>query len=767
MKMHLLKRKQICALILAVVMSMSLIACGSKPAGQQNSDNVTEAVEFVYVPEYIEMENADEMVLYSMQILGNSMYFFNYSFDEETLTSTTALCEYSFESGQMTELPAQIPEERSVNNFRVDDAGNLYTVEYQWMENENTFESTELYFLCKYDAQGNSVLNQEISDIVKKDDEYAYVNAFTTDAQGRYYLSLDDTILLFDENGQHKGEIVNDDWIQGMGTDREGKVYITAYDSSSAGGCLLKELSFESKSIGQSYQNFPGSNGNGTLVSTTEGKFLVNDGSRLYEYDKETQEAGVLLTWLDCDINGTYVNNVGVLSDGRILAVINDWNTGETEMAYLTQKSASEVPVKTPITIGTLYDNQQLQAAAVAFNKTNDTYRINIKTYMDSNNWSDTSWQDAINNMNSDIVSGSNCPDILDLSGLNIEQLASKGVFDDLTPYMEKSTILNKEDFVESVVNAYTFDGKLVCVPSTFSLITVAGKASEVGEEMGWTLEEMMAYAQEHTDAMVFDYAAKSDMLYYLLSFNQKQFVDWTTGECKFDSDEFVHLLEFANRFPDEYSWTEEQASTPVKLQAGEVLLYMADVYDFESIQQYDAMFDEQVTFIGYPNAEGNSGCYLTGEQMYAIASKSQNKDAAWTFIESCLAEGASDMYSFGFPSKKADLEKQMEEVTKVEYLTDENGEVMLDEEGNPIILNGGGSVGYGDWEYTYHVVTQEEADRVMELIRVAQPVFIANDEIIEIVNEEAEAFFKGKKSAEDVAGIIQSRVKVYVSENM
>ncbi len=40
------------------------------------------------------------------------------------------------------------------------------------------------------------------------------------------------------------------------------------------------------------------------------------------------------------------------------------------------------------------------------------------------------------------------------------------------------------------------------------------------------------------------------------------------------------------------------------------------------------------------------------------------------------------------------------------------------------------------------------------------------NDEITNIITEEAEAFFKGQKSVSDVAGVIQSRVQVYVNEN-
>ena len=38
-------------------------------------------------------------------------------------------------------------------------------------------------------------------------------------------------------------------------------------------------------------------------------------------------------------------------------------------------------------------------------------------------------------------------PDILDLSNLDVKELASKGVFEDMTPYLEKSSVLSKDDF--------------------------------------------------------------------------------------------------------------------------------------------------------------------------------------------------------------------------------------------------------------------------------------------------------------------------------
>ena len=80
---------------------------------------------------------------------------------------------------------------------------------------------------------------------------------------------------------------------------------------------------------------------------------------------------------------------------------------------------------------------------------------------------------------------------------------------------------------------------------------------------------------------------------------------------------------------------------------------------------------------------------------------------------------------------------------------------------------DGTSSISYGDWEYSYHIPTQEEVATLKELISVAEPSSATgNDEITNIITEEAEAFFKGQKSVADVAKIIQGRVQVYVNEN-
>lgn len=760
--------KRAVAAVLAAGMAFTMTGCGKSDKQESQTDSL--AKEFVYVPEYISLGHEGEVNFYNMYASNDKLYYFGTTYDEAAMSSETTLYSYSLQNREENVIPVNFGENRNVNNFAIDDKGNIYTYEYEWLEEPDENGQTERNILAKYDAQGQTIAEQDITYIVHEEEESAYVNSFAVDGEGRLYLTSESVIWLFDADYNFQGKISiadNIGWLNGIGTGKDGKVYISYYDQTSTDGKLaLTELDFAGKKLGKSYNGFPYGNGGGNLMVGEEHDFLINDGSKLYGYNMENGETEEILSWLDCDINGSYVDKVAAVSDGKLVAMIRNWDTDETELALLTKTKTAELPQKQEIVIGTLYDVQGLQAAAVDFNKSSDAYRIKIKTYIDSNNWTENSWSDALMQLNNDITSGSNCPDILDLSQVDMKQLAAKGVFEDLNPYLEKSSVLSKEDYLESVLACWTYDNKLLSIPESFRLSTIVGKSADVGTEMGWTVDELIAYAQKHPESNLFDGETKASIMYSMLAFEQDAFINWESGECKFDSDEFKKILEFVNTFPTEFDWESDQRSTPVKIQAGDVLLNMVYIYELTSIQEQDAIFNEPITFIGYPSENGGSGCYIQGNESYAITSKSNNKEGAWAFIEHYLSTERGDMFSWGIPSRKADFEKKIEEATKVEYLLDENGQQILDEEGNPIMEGGTSSIGYGDWEYTYHNPTEEEINRLRELIEVAQPATNANEAIMNIINEEAEAFFQGQKSVDDVASIIQSRIQVYVNEN-
>ncbi len=761
-KRHGIFRK-VCALASAAVLSLSLAACGN------SSGDGAQAKEWIWVPEFITVDE-ENVSYYDMQLVGDALYSTSYIYDEAAGTGYNSICRYSLTDRNMTSVPLSWSGEEenwNLNRGSFTEDGSMYGIVNAY--NEDYTESTT--YLCKFGADGKQVFCKDVTDLMAD----SYPEMVALDGQGRIYVSADTNVLLFDGEGNSQGKVSLDaggnGWIRSIGSDKSGKMYVCYYNND---GYDLAEIDFDGKKLGANYDNFNGGNGSGKLGPRIDKDFIIQDGNKVYEYDLKTQKQEELFSWIDSDINGNYVQTFGMLEDGRFLAVTMDWESNDNGIALLTKTRASEVPQKETIVLASLYGGYDVQSVAVKFNKANEKYRISIKTYVDYNSWDgddyEAMWADALNRLNNDITS-SNCPDILDLSGLNTEQLVAKGVFEDLNGFLEKSDKVKREDFVENVLNSYTFDGKLISIPYSFQLQTVAGKASDVGSEMGWTAEDLIAYADAHPNAQLFDNMSKSQIMMYLMMYNQDAFIDWTAGECNYDSDEFKSLLQFVNRFPDDVDYNSDDASTPSKIQRGQVLLYEMNLHNFEEVQLAEEIFQGDATFIGYPTMDGSAGCMLVASQTFAITSKSGQKDGAWEFIEEFLAQEVDPDRGFsgwGFPTMKSLLNDMAEEAVKIEYWTDENGELYFDENGEPVVMGTGGGFSYQDgWSYEYRKCTQEEVDKVFELIDVAKPVSNSQgDEIMNIINEEAEAFYKGQKSVDEVASIIQSRVKIYIGEN-
>ena len=93
------------------------------------------------------------------------------------------------------------------------------------------------------------------------------------------------------------------------------------------------------------------------------------------------------------------------------------------------------------------------------------------------------------------------------------------------------------------------------------------------------------------------------------------------------------------------------------------------------------------------------------------------------------------------------------------------DGDIMLDVNGDPMIQPKV-TWGYDDWECEVYAATPEQVQAVRELIDSSVAATNNDETILNIIQEEAQGYFEGQKSAQDVANVIQSRVQTYVSEN-
>jgi len=774
-------KKKILVLICSIMVFAVITSCGS--SNGNTNDKIEESkkaqqTEYVYVPEFfdwgIEVSDNDWINTYGMT---NGYMIGLYSTpDMETYRTKQSVLALSLENQTLLQIPIELPgDNQYVNTFTITKEGSVYAVVEEHSFDEETGKEQ---YACKLVNLAQDGSLSEIADLTYLKEEieeksgYFYINSIAADTDGAIYVSCERDVIVFEKTGEEAFRVAASTWINNMGNMPDGSVYISYYGE---GTYEIAVIDKGKKGLGTVYEASSSMNGYFTVA---EGNILYySDGMGVRRLNLETGDNIEVFKWLDSDLNGQYVETVVNLDEESFVAYYRNWNSNEENFVKLTKTDRSQLAEKEVITLATLYANSSdLQEQIVNYNRKNDTYRIELLTYLDTANMTadqksnyEQYHKDAVTRMLNDLT-GNNPPDIIALSesDISLETLARKGALEELAPYLEKAGIA-ESDFMEGVVESFKIDDKLFSLPTCFSVGTQLADSAIVGKEPGWTLEEALAVMQKLPEGMEFqNYATQRGFVSQYLMYGFNSFVDTAKGTCNFDSPEFKAILEMAKTFPKEYQDREEWTSEPVLLTNGELLLANVNIYSLENIQEYMAYLGgKEVTFIGMPGVGGNGSLITPYGTMFGICTKGEQKEAAAGFvIDQLTAAYQENSHVWGFPSYKPSFDDYIKDQLDVKYLKDENGELILDEEGKPIAMNGSGTIGYGDWEYEYRPCSQEDADVLISLINGATETYNYDTEIFNIILEDVEIFFNDQKSVDEVASVIQNRVSLYLTEN-
>jgi len=242
-------------------------------------------------------------------------------------------------------------------------------------------------------------------------------------------------------------------------------------------------------------------------------------------------------------------------------------------------------------------------------------------------------------------------------------------------------------------------------------------------------------------------------------------YVDWATGTAYFDTSSFIELLEFAydynervQKIKDEVSRHGEYSRHPFELiMSGEQLIYNVGFQNFSDYSLYQHVFGGDFVFKGYPAASG-SGNNLYMRSGLAISALSDEQQGAWEFVQFFLSERwqsrlYQDMlimhqereYDFDIPTNKNVFNQLLEKAMRE----------------SPPSRSGGFLEDIG----LLRPLTQEEVDKIMDLINSVSTDSSYDLSLNTILGETLNDFFNGMISAQDTARVIQNRTSRYVAE--
>jgi ABC-type glycerol-3-phosphate transport system substrate-binding protein len=616
-----------------------------------------------------------------------------------------------------------------------------------------------------------------------KFDEGTWPGTFIFDSAGNVYVSTygemdsKSKVTVFDSTGKKLFDVDVENMSDAMYL-IDGVVYVTSYGTGDDFTYLFYPIDLQTKKPGAPIDM--ASITMGQPVFAEDGIYINRSGG-VYTYDMATAEQTQILSWNDTDLDlstFSYGSMVPVSKEKMIIIgqsygypmVQGSTEPTPVKMAILTKEATNPNAGKELLIIAGLdiFTDSSITSQIYQFNKSSTEYRVEIKDYAEDFNYVDyysdpdpnaysKAYAELSEAMYLDMINGEG-PDII-ITGYNmnsLERFEAKGLLADLYELGTKDGTFNKADFVQSVLSVYESDGKLYQFPLNFTLRGLVGPVRLIGERTGWTVEqfsEMVNALPEGVLPLV--NVNQSTLLSACLNASMDSFVDYTKNEVNFDNDEFYKLLDLAKTYgsdddaeqaiPDGAYYEKEDGSyyvDPYELMStGKLALTEAYVYGASSVSQFRYDFGENVSFVGYPSAN-KSGLSCLVSQSFAISAESPNQDAAWDFMKGFIGEEYQNNSYNGIPILQAALDKQ------------------LDLALHPVEQEGM----YKDMYYGYEV-TQEDADKYIELINAVSSKTEGEEQILAIIMEEVPAYFNGQKTEQDVSAIIQNRVKTFVNE--
>ena len=552
-----------------------------------------------------------------------------------------------------------------------------------------------------------------------------------------------------------------------------GEIAICCYER----GELIGLLDLEEKGLKDKVQL--GDFVNGMAAGDGEYPVIYSAGDSVYGLNFETGEPVKLFNWIDCDVAREGDESFCMLQDGRIVTTSTQETVNgiENDLIVLSKNEAGEVSQKKVLRLAVMNLYPFTSKMVSRFNRSNPDYRIEVTDYSQYNNYSSANEDErnaGINRLQTEIIAG-DMPDILDISLLSADRLGSKGLVEDLYPYMDADPELNRSDLLEHVIQAFEENGMLYQTVGNFYILTTAGLSRVVGDHIGWTMDEfqeaMSRLQAENPNCTVFERYTTQDLaLTFLLYLELENYVDWSSGECGFQSDGFIKLLEFVKSFPTVYSWETDGGAddydTDTRLLMGLQLMKQCNFACFEDLQVNTAgLGGEPCTFVGYPTENGVGSMFAQIGNSFAITSSCADKDAAWQFIRQFfLPEYQEQFLGEVFPTNRSVYEKMKSEATTTKYQRNPDGSFMLNEEGKRIEEDLG-SMQVNGVTVPYRTASEEDVARVEEIINATTNILHTDDSLKRIIIDGALPYFADQRSVDEVVKLIQSKAMLYVNE--
>lgn len=715
-------KNKICK-IFVILFLICCCGCGA----DSNKVNRDKAVNPVEEPKYGYLVTEKELDEGSFIVCSNDNVIY-YGVNDLTMDSEgniQPICTIYMVESKDEALPGQLGELYCNANDVDADGQNLYLLELALPGGEKQ------HTVYRWSIEEKKVAN-EIKLQVSED---FYPMAFEWVEDG-FFLWNSDKVSFFDASGTEQWTL-----------EKEGEILAACANQDNVIVCIR---TFDGMDIHTEFQKYDLASGQlqkkwDSLISYDIEKiayrnekdlWVANSRNGVSIYHMESDEYEQVVSWMDEGISDIYVKGIEASGEEDLqLAVVKNGARKDSvlQIAYGVLEKAS---AKQEILLSMPWVEDNIKEAIVKFNKTNPNYKIVIQTRRQ-----DEKYDDYRTNLGRELATDT-AADIFLLPQEDYENYWEKGLLFDLAPLLAADDTVQRKDYFEKVWEQYEEGESLYAIPITFSIDTVVSKKDIYAQSGGWTLDEMMdsVAAMPWVTELVGAYSKEAVLKYCCSDIVARMQIE----EMK--EEELITILEFANQYgADEEKVNEAGKQFYHMLEEENTLLKYVSMSSVSSVALNKALVNGEMNVVGYPATEPVLAYVREGTVM-AIRANSEYVDGAWEFLKMLLSEEVQREQS-AFPVLKKMLDEQVSEA----------GVASMDSVTEGIYLDG--------YLLPVEKPTKEDVVLLKELIDNSVPYPYETEFLLEIICEEATAYFSGQKTAQEVADIIRNRTRLYLDE--
>lgn len=498
------------------------------------------------------------------------------------------------------------------------------------------------------------------------------------------------------------------------------------YDTTYTGACISEFMMFS----GTTYSN--GASGKGWRKSDFH---VYADGSIGVLHYKETMEDPEVRETSNAEVN-RYLDEVRE-NEYQVLSGPTNYTLAVETLEWA---SSNRIPVHVR---AAAFSNWMKEQAA-QFNRTNGTYRVVLEDFASS---SAEDLEDYARQTYLETAAGKG-PDILcgDLMEGYIRGLMGKGALLELGGLMEASGI-KAEDYLPVAFDGWRQGDGIYGANACAYPIGYKTRRDALGGAGETDIRGLMdALSCREEDATFLGFYGADALLPLFLEGSASLWgmVDWEGGACDFSGELFAQILENAKRYGCDGRHNYQT---------------LTQVRKFSSIYRYDSAAELEKEGMAASGVLSDDGCHGASDArgMLAVNAASAQKEGAWEFL-CCLLGREAQLELDTFPLNREALG---------EWIGQELGQVA---DGREQYV-GDIYIDYGEVIKVSKIYTSEDMtqERVAEYLAELEDVRMlpsGTGPVLDIIYEEAGAYFSGSKSIGEVSGIIRNRVQLYLDEN-